>query len=149
MNLDLIEHFKLDAQVFGEHTLHIEYVSDPARGIRKARIEKRWDKERYIGHGAFGDVWLEVQKERGQVAAERAVKSIQKRQMESVKIDYRRELLALAKLSRVCGVKSVYGVHISKLILKHSIKNSLSRSMDGTKTTMPSFSQWNTFHMAT
>src|ERR1700761_3348316 len=77
---DLIEHFKLDAQIYGDHTLHTEYVSDPARGMRKARVEKRWYKERHIGHGAFGDVWLEVQKECDQV---RAVKAIQKRRMES------------------------------------------------------------------
>jgi hypothetical protein len=105
MSWDLIEHFKLDAQIYGDHTLHIEYMSDPARGIRKARVEKRWHKERHIGHGTFGNVWLEVYKERDGVTAKRAVKSIQKRQMESFKIDYKRELLALAKLSRVGGVK--------------------------------------------
>jgi hypothetical protein len=104
MSWDLIEHFKLDAQIYDDHTLHTEYVSDPARGMRKARVEKRWYKERHIGHGAFGDVWLEVQKEHDRVTAKRAVKSIQKRRMESVKIDYKRELLALAKLSRVGGV---------------------------------------------
>ncbi|KIX07874.1 uncharacterized protein Z518_02528 [Rhinocladiella mackenziei CBS 650.93] len=100
MSWDLIEHFKLDAQIYGDHTLHIEHVSDPARGLRKARVERKWYKERNIGHGAFGEVWLEVQKKRGQVTAERAVKRIQKCRMESVKIDYKRELLALAKLSR-------------------------------------------------
>ena len=101
MNCDLIEHFQLDAQIHDDHTVHTEYVSDPARGVRMARAEKRWYKDRHIGNGAFGDVWLEVQKERDQVTAERAVKTIQKRRMESVQIDYKRELLALAKLSRV------------------------------------------------
>lgn len=80
-------------------------MSDPLRGVRKAKVEKRWYKKRHIGHGAFSDVWLEEQKEHDQVVAEKAVKSIQKRHMESVNIDYRRELLALAKLSRVRSVK--------------------------------------------
>ena len=101
MNEDLIEHFRLNAQICVDHTLHIEYVSDPARGTRKTKVVKRWDRERHLGHGAFGDVWLEVRKEHDQVTAERAVKIIQKRRMVSVKIDYKRELLALAKLSRV------------------------------------------------
>jgi hypothetical protein len=105
MNWDLIEHFKLDAQIYGDHTLHTEYVSDPTRGMRKARVEKRWYKERHIGRGGFGDVWLEVQKEGDQATAERAVKRIQKRRMEAMEIDYKRELLALAKLSRVGSVK--------------------------------------------
>src|ERR1700743_3172921 len=101
MSWDLIEHFKLDAQICGDHTLHTEYVSDPARGARKVKVEKRWYKERHLGDGAFGDVWLEAQKESDRVTAERAVKILQKRRMESLKIDYKRELLALAKLSRV------------------------------------------------
>lgn len=103
MSWDLIEHFKLDAQLEADHTLHTEYVSDPKRGMRKVRVEKKWFKQRHIGQGAFGDVWLEVCKESEEVVAERAVKSIQKRRMEGVNIDYKRELLALAKLSRVGG----------------------------------------------
>ena len=105
MNWDLIEHFKLDAQIYRDHTLHTEYVSDPARGMRKARVEKRWYKERLVGRGGFGDVWLEVQKEGDQATAERAVKTIQKSQMERAEIGYKREILALAKLSRVGSVK--------------------------------------------
>ena len=114
MSWGLIEHFKLDAQIYNDHTLHTEYESDPARGMRKARVEKRWDKERHIGHGAFGDVWLEVHKERDGLTTERAVKIIQKRRMESVKVDYKRELLALAKLSRVGGVKvNLWSISVS------------------------------------
>ena len=104
MSEDLIEHFGLDAQIYGDHTLHTEYVSDSAQGIRKAKVEKRWYKESDIGSGGFSDVWLEVQKERGEVIAKRAVKRIQKRRMIFYKIDYKRELLALAKLSRVRDV---------------------------------------------
>ncbi|KAJ9602314.1 hypothetical protein H2200_013169 [Cladophialophora chaetospira] len=73
---------------------------DAKRGMRKVRVEKRWIRQRHIGHGAFGEVWLEVYREQEQVVAERAVKGIQKRRMENLNIDYKRELLALAKLSR-------------------------------------------------
>ena len=100
MNWDLIEHFKLDAQVKAEYTLHTEYVSDHQRGIRKVIVEKRWFKMKHIGQGAFGEVWLEVRREGEKVTEERATKIIQKRPMAKVEIDYRRELLALAKLSK-------------------------------------------------
>src|SRR5260221_13133520 len=100
---DVIEHFKLDAQIYGDEIVHTEYASDPAQGVRKAKVEKRWYKDINLGHGAFGDVWLQVQKEHEQVIAQRAVKVLQKRQMQYVKIDYKKELFALAKLSRVGG----------------------------------------------
>ena len=85
--------------------MHIDYESDPARGMRKARVEKRWYKERYIVYGIFGDVWLEVHKERDGITTARAVKCIQKRRIKSFKIDLKRELLALAKMSRVGDYK--------------------------------------------
>jgi hypothetical protein len=98
---DLINHFKLDAEYFSDHILHTEYVSDPARGLRKVKVEKRWYRQGNIGHGGFGAVWLEVQREGGSIKAQRAVKEINKGRMKAVKIDYRTELLALAKLSKV------------------------------------------------
>lgn len=98
---DLIDHFKLDAEYFSDHILHTEYVSDPARGLRKVKVEKRWYRQGNIGHGGFGAVWLEEQREGRSIKAQRAVKEIHKGHMEAVNIDYRRELLALAKLSRV------------------------------------------------
>jgi hypothetical protein len=97
---DLIDHFKLDAQYFSDHILHTEYVSDPARGLRKAKVEKRWYRQGNIGHGGFGAVWLEVQREGESIKAHRAVKEIHKGRMKAVNIDYRTELLALAKLSK-------------------------------------------------
>ena len=80
----------------------MECVSDPARGMRKARLEKRWYKETDIAQEALSEVWLEVQKDRSQVIAKGAIKGVQKRRMESAKIDHKRALLALAKLSRAC-----------------------------------------------
>jgi hypothetical protein len=119
MSSDLIEHFKLDAQVHNDHTVHIE----PARGMRRAKIEKKWYREKYLGHGAFGDVWLEAQRDADHVT-KRAVKLIQKRRMQTVGIDYRRELLALAKLSRVRTIEMNSDV-VARLTTWNSIQNSL------------------------
>ena len=73
--------------------------------MRKVKVEERWCKERRIGNEGFGDIWLEIQKEQDRATASRAVKVIRKHRMEDLNIDNRRELLALAKLSRVGGYK--------------------------------------------
>src|ERR1700734_1658198 len=83
------------------YLLHAEYVSNPARGLRKVKVEKRWYRQGNIGHGGFGAVWLEVQREGESIRAQRAVKEINKGRMKAMNIDYRTELLALAKLSKV------------------------------------------------
>ena len=97
--LDLIEHFRQDAVVTRECITHIEYRACRARGIHKEKVEKRWYRERTIGHGAFGRVWLEVTREDGNVQ-ERALKIIDKSRMLSLDVDYKKELLALAKFSK-------------------------------------------------
>ena len=97
--LDLIEHFRQDAVVTRECITHIEYRACRARGIHKEKVEKRWYRERTIGHGAFGRVWLEVTREDGN-AQERALKIIDKSRMLSLDVDYKKELLALAKFSK-------------------------------------------------
>jgi hypothetical protein len=107
MSDDLIEHFKLDAQCDNDRTIVTEHVSDTARGMREVRVETIWYKEKDIGHGSFGEVWLEAQRDGGQMTATRAIKKIGKRRMKSFKIDYKRELYALAKLSRVGDVKTI------------------------------------------
>jgi hypothetical protein len=99
--------------------VHIE----PARGMRRAKIEKKWYREKYLGHGAFGDVWLEAQRDADHVT-KRAVKLLQKRRMQTVGIDYRRELLALAKLSRVRTIEMNSDV-VARLTTVNSIQNSL------------------------
>lgn len=59
------------------------------------RTKKRWIKQNELGSGTFGEVWLE-QNQEGET---RAVKCVKKRT--GYKIDYYRELLAMAKLSKV------------------------------------------------
>lgn len=98
---DLVDHFKLEAQHFPDYIQHTEYVSDSIRGIRKIRVEKKWYRQRMIGRGGFGAVWLEEHRNDDGSTAQRAVKEIDKLYMEAVTLDYKRELLALAKLSKV------------------------------------------------
>ena len=61
--------------------------------MQRVRVEQRWDNVKRIGHGTFGEVWLQ----RGDKGAERAVKKLSKYRMEDLDIDYKRELDALAK----------------------------------------------------
>jgi len=95
--LDLIEHFRQDAVVTANCTTHIEYKTNRARGIRKEKVERRWYREQRIGQGTFGKVWLEVTREDDDVE-KRAVKIIDKSCM--LGLDYKKELLALAKFSK-------------------------------------------------
>lgn len=98
---DLLDHFKLDAEVFPEYTLHTSYRTNRTRGLRKEKVETRWNRQRSIGQGSFGEVWLEVKFQgTGAATDKRAVKIINKIQMRTLKIDYRREISALAKFSK-------------------------------------------------
>lgn len=94
---DLINYFRLETRFFPWYTEHSRYTSDQARGLRRVKEVKQWSRERELGQGGFGDVWLE--KEHG--GQLRAVKEIRKRDEDSNNIDYSRELLAMAYFSRV------------------------------------------------
>ena len=100
-----LAHCKLEA-VFPEHqdeeeegqVLHYEYISPAKPGPRSIKIVKRWRRQELLGSGSFGNVWLEVLQDQPDV--KRAVKVIQKRKMKDAKIDYTKELKALAEFSR-------------------------------------------------
>jgi len=90
---DLVDHFRLDAQVQADCTLEIIRMVHP-RGRRTIRSEKRWIKQNELGYGTFGEVWLE----KNQKGETRAIKGVRKRK--NTGIDYYKELLAMAKLSK-------------------------------------------------
>src|SRR6201999_1323689 len=94
-----LEHFRQDAVVTAECTTHIEYQANRAQGIRREKVEKRWDRKQLLGHGTFGEVWLEVRQEDDDVK-KRAVKIINKSRVLGLGVDYKKELLALAKFSK-------------------------------------------------
>ncbi|KAA6413402.1 MAG: CAMK kinase [Lasallia pustulata] len=98
---DLLAHFKLEAEISPTHTSHISYRNDHARGRRKEKVEKRWYKDKVLGHGSFGEVCLEVCRQGDNIVDTRAVKRIEKVKMRSWEVDYERELLALAKFSKL------------------------------------------------
>ena len=100
-----LAHCKLEA-VFPEdedgeeerHVLHYEYMSSEKPEPRNTKLVKRWRRQEMLGSGSFGDVWLEVLQDQPEI--KRAVKVIQKRRMKDAKIDYTKELKALAEFSR-------------------------------------------------
>ncbi|MCJ1401950.1 hypothetical protein MMC11_005167 [Xylographa trunciseda] len=96
-NSELVDHFKVDAQVTPTHTLHEKIISDPAEGVRGSIKKEVWQVVRPIGHGTFGQVLLQ-KGDRGQL---RAVKSIvRRRHGESKDLDLSRELLAMASFAK-------------------------------------------------
>jgi hypothetical protein len=99
---DLIDHFKLDATHSPDYTLQISWERSPVPGSRKVKVETRWYRGENIGHGAFGAVWVERNNSDASASTvSRAVKEVSKAYMKSRGIDVRRELLALAILSKV------------------------------------------------
>jgi serine/threonine protein kinase len=93
---DLLQHYHLDAVVTSECTTQVEYRA--AQGLVPQRIEKRWCRRKEpIGHGLWGQVWLEQE---GESSNQRAVKILRKDSMKLQGIDYKKEILALAKFSK-------------------------------------------------
>jgi hypothetical protein len=96
---DLLDHFKLDAEVSPEHTLHVTYKINRARGERE-KIQKQWKRTERVGEGAFGQVWRELHRRQDGHQEVRAVKVIEKQRMRQYNVDFKKELLALATFSK-------------------------------------------------
>jgi hypothetical protein len=98
---DLLDHFKIEAEITPECTTHVSYRPNLDGGARE-RIEEKWMRMEVIGEGAFGEVWREAheQQQLGKGPRVRAVKCIPKRRMEAWNVDFKKELLAMAKFSK-------------------------------------------------
>jgi hypothetical protein len=96
---DLLDHYKLEAEVFPEYTLHVTYKIDRGRGERE-RIEKQWKRMESIGEGAFGQVWRELHHRQDGHQEIRAVKILSKQRIRAYNVDFKKELVALAKFSK-------------------------------------------------
>lgn len=105
---DLIDHFKLNVDFCDGYISQTSYASDHDKGLRRKKVEKKWYRLKIIGEGACGTVWLEVDKEGRKVGVERAVKEIRKSRMRMFQIDIKRELLAMAKLSKACYSRKIF-----------------------------------------
>lgn len=93
---DLVRHSRLDAAFQKDVTIH-----KLLRNRGGLQHHETWIREKKIGHGGFGEVWVERRWENttgaGQLKAEfRAVKCIH---ASSERRDYMRELEALATFS--------------------------------------------------
>lgn len=95
---DLVEHFKLDVVFLPDRARHTSYHSDRRQNRRKVKVVKEWKKQDGLGEGEGGTVWLEKDSN----GDERAVKQISKAFCLRNRIDYRKEITAMAKLTRVC-----------------------------------------------
>ena len=94
---DLIEHFKLDVVILSDHTRHTFYSSDGRQNRRKVKVVKKWIRQHELGEGAGGTVWLEKDSN----GDERAVKQISKAFCLRNRIDCKKEITAMAKLTKV------------------------------------------------
>ena len=77
---DIGQDSKLEAEFHSdpEYTQHIQYVSGNTPRQRRLRKEQRWKKEKELGRGGFGIIWLERCIQEGSEGEVRAVKKIQK-----------------------------------------------------------------------
>ena len=98
----VIGYHKLDTKFFQGHAEHTTFHSDASQGRRRVKVVGKWYRERELGRGSFGAVSLE-RSERGEY---RAVKEISKDRSSRVKIDYRRELMAMAILAKVRDIEA-------------------------------------------
>lgn len=98
MNLDKtaqeFEKYRLIVQIDNDHTLQL--VREP---YSDTTTWQRWKRRRDLGQGAFGQVWQEAREDEYGDWHYRAVKTCSERSMQAARIDYKRELSALAAFS--------------------------------------------------
>lgn len=88
-----LDRYKLNTE-FTENTVtHRTIQSNPTMRQRRIEVLTTWVRERKLGAGAFGEVWLQREKTSGNL---RAVKAISKRQLRTQEVD------ALIDLQDVC-----------------------------------------------
>ena len=80
-------------------TIETKNFSDRARGVRQGKSVTRWKNGACLGQGSSGTVWMQQEEQAPEKC--RAVKQIPKGTRSTpLPVDYRRELLALGRLSR-------------------------------------------------
>ncbi|KAI0148960.1 kinase-like domain-containing protein [Pestalotiopsis sp. NC0098] len=95
---DLVHDSKIETQLVGSCIQHTFYDTGSSAKQRRVRREERWVRQKFVGQGAYGRVYLE-QCETGGSSRLRAVKEIKKSVTIGEEIDYVRELEAVAKFS--------------------------------------------------
>lgn len=97
---DLVRDSKLESVVFGDHTIHTKYISNPAAGQRRVRVEEIWQRTKELGRGSYGVVWLEKCTSGPDSGKVRAVKELMKGTATMPSAGYARELEAIVKFSQ-------------------------------------------------
>lgn len=89
-----LERYKLATVFDGDDTIiHTILKSNLQANLRQVKVTTTWRRDKVLGAGAFGEVWLQVEERSGNL---RAVKTIPTRQVNS------RELESLVELQDVC-----------------------------------------------
>jgi hypothetical protein len=96
---DLVRDSKLESSILDDYTIHTKYISNPATGERRTRVEERWQRTKELGRGSYGVVWLEKCTSGPGSGQLRAVKELRKEPANVSPIHYHRELEAIAKFS--------------------------------------------------
>ncbi|KPM36609.1 hypothetical protein AK830_g9974 [Neonectria ditissima] len=99
---DLVRDWELDSDVVNDdYTIQTTYVSDPTKGLWRARVDERWEHFLTIGSGSYGTVSLQHCTQGPRAGKHQAVKKIQVRPRLSADEAgvLSRELLAIVKFS--------------------------------------------------
>ncbi|KAK3169499.1 hypothetical protein OEA41_008882 [Lepraria neglecta] len=108
--LDSVQDAELQTRFHPESTVHIYTETGPTVRERAILREEHWKRQKFIGGGSFGNVWLERCVQGRREVGLRAVKEVIKSPHDSKQIDYNRELEAISKFSHRnyerCFVKS-------------------------------------------
>lgn len=103
MASDLVALTRLAVRLSPDGKSYLQSTSTNAQpGKRHTALDVQWQREKDLGSGTFGEVYLEKCIESGWTEEKRAVKKIRK----ISSIDYKRELEVLAALSYKKRVKS-------------------------------------------
>lgn len=86
-----LDHYKLETEFHDNYVVHTTYEWELS--AKRPQESSAWVGQKKIGSGGFGSVWLEKEKETGQL---RAVKRLGRGTLESM--NFSQELLALIRL---------------------------------------------------
>lgn len=62
-DLDLLEHYKLDAIQSNGFVVHTSYISDCLQNVRKLETEEGWVDDKLVGQDLSGEVRLQERKD--------------------------------------------------------------------------------------
>ena len=94
---DLVLDSKLVTRLERGHVVHT--YTETSHNRRRIYHQESWKREQELGHGSYGQVWLEKCVSGNSAGRIRAVKMVRKRANSSKPMDFNRELEAVAKFS--------------------------------------------------